>query len=78
MSKAIQQATSGGQGFYAEAGSVADEIIRMIRTVVAFDAQDSEINRYSKELEGARKAGEKGGLMQGIGTLQIFNKMMDF
>ncbi|EGD72703.1 ATP-binding cassette transporter subfamily B member 1 [Salpingoeca rosetta] len=67
MGKYIAQASSGGQGFYAAAGSVADEVIRMIRTVIAFDTQDREVERYHKELEGARKAGERGGLIQGCG-----------
>ncbi|EGD76002.1 multidrug resistance protein [Salpingoeca rosetta] len=67
MSKYIEQASSGGQGFYATAGSVADEVIRMIRTVIAFDTQDREVERYHKELDGARKAGEHGGLIQGCG-----------
>mgnify|MGYP001210160287 CR=1 FL=1 len=71
MSKVIEQSASGGQGFYASAGSVADEVIRMIRTIIAFDTQEREIERYSKELEGARKAGEKGGLVQGIGVFSL-------
>eukprot|EP00043_Microstomoeca_roanoka_P013304 m.130297 g.130297 ORF g.130297 m.130297 type:complete len:1336 (+) comp15719_c0_seq1:159-4166(+) len=67
MSKYIEQASSGGQGFYASAGAVADEVIRMIRTVIAFDTQDREMKRYEAELEGARKQSERAGWIQGFG-----------
>ena len=40
MSKMLSEAASGGQGYYAAAGAVADEVLHMIRTVVAFDTQD--------------------------------------
>jgi ABC-type multidrug transport system fused ATPase/permease subunit len=40
MSKMLSEAASGGQGFYASAGSIADEVLHMIRTVVAFDTQE--------------------------------------
>lgn len=40
MSKMLSEAASGEQGFYALAGAIADEVLHMIRTVVAFDTQD--------------------------------------
>ncbi|KAL3308298.1 hypothetical protein Ciccas_013172 [Cichlidogyrus casuarinus] len=44
---------------YAKASSVAGEVLSAIRTVVAFGNQNKEVNRYSSELEGARKVGVK-------------------
>ena len=40
MGKSVAAATSGGQKHYARAGHIADEILRMIRTIIAFDTQD--------------------------------------
>lgn len=40
FAKILAQAAAGGQGFYAQAGAVADEVLRMIRTVIAFDTQE--------------------------------------
>ena len=36
MAKMIGEAAGSGQGFYARAGAIADETLRMIRTVIAF------------------------------------------
>lgn len=53
MSKHLSSATAGGQGFYAEAGQIADEVLRMIRTVIAFNTQD-KVGRKMWCLAGAR------------------------
>lgn len=53
--------------FYAKAGAIADETIRMIRTVIAFDTQEVEEARYRKELTTATKEGMRAGKFQGIG-----------
>ncbi|KAG7166950.1 ATP-dependent translocase ABCB1-like 1 [Homarus americanus] len=52
---------------YARAGSVAEEVISAIRTVVAFGGEQKETERYDANLVHARKAGEKRGLVGGAG-----------
>ncbi|KAK7047498.1 tRNA N6-adenosine threonylcarbamoyltransferase, partial [Halocaridina rubra] len=52
---------------YARAGSVAEEVISAIRTVVAFDGEAKEIERYDSNLIHAKNAGVKRGLVSGIG-----------
>ncbi|KAM3821027.1 ATP-binding cassette sub-family B member 5 [Vipera latastei] len=44
---------------YAKAGSVAEEILSAIRTVVAFNGQKKAIARYDKNLEEAQSIGTK-------------------
>uniref|UniRef100_A0A1I7SW83 ABC-type xenobiotic transporter n=1 Tax=Bursaphelenchus xylophilus TaxID=6326 RepID=A0A1I7SW83_BURXY len=58
----------GEQGFYGSAGSVAEEVLYGIRTVMAFNGQEKEIARYSGFLDSAASVGVKKGMMIGIGT----------
>ncbi|CAD5211612.1 unnamed protein product [Bursaphelenchus okinawaensis] len=58
----------GEQGFYGQAGSVAEEVLYGIRTVMAFNGQDREVERYSKYLGLAASVGVKKGMVMGIGT----------
>ncbi|ETE61509.1 Multidrug resistance protein 1 [Ophiophagus hannah] len=44
---------------YAKAGSVAEEVLGAIRTVIAFGGQKKEIERYHKNLEDAKNIGIK-------------------
>lgn len=67
MAKMIGEAAAGGQGFYAKAGAVADETLRMIRTVIAFGTHDLEQARYEAEIAKAREEGKKKGRVAGIG-----------
>jgi len=67
MAKMIGEAASGGQGFYAKAGAIADETLRMIRTVIAFGTHDLEARRYDEELKKATAAGKHAGVVQGVG-----------
>ena len=53
---------------YAESGGVAEEVLRSIRTVVAFGGQEKEAERYEKNLASARKAGVKRGLATAVGN----------
>lgn len=39
---------------YSQAGIIAEEVFSSIRTVVAFDGQDKEMNRYNIHLENAK------------------------
>ncbi|XP_071520197.1 ATP-dependent translocase ABCB1-like [Panulirus ornatus] len=57
---------------YARAGSIAEEVISAIRTVVAFGGEQKEIKRYESNLVHARKAGEKRGLVTGAGMGMVW------
>ena len=52
---------------YSEAGSIAEEALTAIRTVVAFNGQAKEAERFEQSLLPAKKAGIKRGLATGIG-----------
>ena len=42
---------------YAKAGDIAEEVLSSIRTVAAFGGQPEEVERYSSNLEKAKKVG---------------------
>ncbi|CAO1320937.1 unnamed protein product [Diamesa hyperborea] len=52
---------------YSSAGSVAEEVLGSIRTVVAFGGETKELNRYQQRLLPAEKNGKKKGVFSGIG-----------
>ncbi len=52
---------------YSKAGSVAEEALSSVRTVVAFGGQSKEVERYESKLVFARKAGIMRGALTGIG-----------
>lgn len=52
---------------YSRAGSVAEEVLRSIRTVVAFGGEEKEFERYSKKLQEAQTVGKRKGMFSGIG-----------
>uniref|UniRef100_A0A7E4VAD8 Multidrug resistance protein 1 n=1 Tax=Panagrellus redivivus TaxID=6233 RepID=A0A7E4VAD8_PANRE len=59
--KAVMKASRGTVSSYAKAGTIAEEVISGIRTVLAFNGQAREIKRYEVELvktesDGSRKA----------------------
>ncbi|KAJ2775774.1 hypothetical protein IWQ57_000184 [Coemansia nantahalensis] len=63
--------TAGGQDAYAAAGSVADEVLSSIKTVMAFGAQARELARFREKIAVARAAGLRkawvvGGCMGAI------------
>uniref|UniRef100_A0A8C5WKG4 ATP binding cassette subfamily B member 4 n=1 Tax=Leptobrachium leishanense TaxID=445787 RepID=A0A8C5WKG4_9ANUR len=51
---------------YAKAGSVAEEVLAAIRTVIAFGGQNKEIERYEKNLEEAKRIGIKKAVTANI------------
>lgn len=55
------------QDAYGSAGSIAEEILTSIRTVVAFGGQQIESLRYNKELEGAKINNIKRSSMTALG-----------
>lgn len=63
--KLAADSTSEGLGAYGSAGAVANEALSLIRTVTAYNAQESEAQRYEKELDKAYKAGVMKGAFQG-------------
>eukprot|EP00045_Choanoeca_perplexa_P017639 m.260542 g.260542 ORF g.260542 m.260542 type:complete len:1285 (+) comp17591_c0_seq13:3177-7031(+) len=75
MASLVGDANSSGNKFYAKAGAIADETIRMIRTVIAFDTQDHEAKRYSKDLATSMKLGTRAGMFQGLGMGMTFGVM---
>ncbi|XP_047125215.1 ATP-dependent translocase ABCB1 isoform X3 [Hydra vulgaris] len=71
--KAMGSLTVREQSAYADAGSIAEEVISSIRTVVAFGGEQEEIKRYNEKLSGAQKAGIKKSALVGasIGLFHI-------
>ncbi|XP_044148635.1 ATP-binding cassette sub-family B member 5-like isoform X4 [Bufo gargarizans] len=58
-SKMVVSLTSKELSAYAKAGSVAEEVLSSIRTVVAFGGQEKEIQRYTNNLGEAKQIGIK-------------------
>lgn len=52
---------------YSNAGSVAEEVLQNIKTVMAFGGEMKESERYNQKLKPAEKAGKKKGLWSGCG-----------
>lgn len=52
---------------YSKAGSVAEEVLGSIRTVVAFGGEKKELDRYEGLLEPAEMNGKKKGIYSGVG-----------
>uniref|UniRef100_A0A1I8A8Z0 Multidrug resistance protein 1 n=1 Tax=Steinernema glaseri TaxID=37863 RepID=A0A1I8A8Z0_9BILA len=57
---------------YAKAGSVAEEVLTSIRTVVSFNGQEIECNRYNKALKASRRDGIIKSIYVGIGLAATF------
>ncbi|CBJ25073.1 P-GlycoProtein related [Caenorhabditis elegans] len=55
--KHLNRATKNEMSAYSSAGGMANEVIAGIRTVIAFNAQPFEIERYGAQLAKARKMG---------------------
>ncbi|ESO94117.1 hypothetical protein LOTGIDRAFT_145119, partial [Lottia gigantea] len=66
MSWLASNITSKELQAYAKAGSVAEEVLSSIRTVVAFGGQEKEVKRYSANLSEAKAFGVKKGMTNGI------------
>eukprot|EP00741_Cyanophora_paradoxa_P008173 tig00000025_g7909.t2 len=66
MTKFITEASQSGQGAYAKAGDVADEVVTSVRTVVSFTGEEREEKRYAGNLEQARAHGVKKGVSAGL------------
>ncbi|KAM8966761.1 ATP-dependent translocase ABCB1 [Pelodytes ibericus] len=65
-SKILSAFTNKELTAYAKAGSVAEEVLAAIRTVIAFGGQNKEIQRYEKNLETAKNIGIKKAITANI------------
>ncbi|EZA49880.1 multidrug resistance protein homolog 49 isoform X2 [Ooceraea biroi] len=52
---------------YGQAGSIAEEVLGAIRTVVAFNGEQKEVERYTEKLVPAEKTGIRRGMWSGLG-----------
>ncbi|XP_003701514.2 multi drug resistance 49 isoform X1 [Megachile rotundata] len=52
---------------YGQAGSVAEEVLGAIRTVIAFNGEQKEVDRYAEKLVPAEKTGIRRGMWSGVG-----------
>jgi ABC-type multidrug transport system fused ATPase/permease subunit len=66
ISKLVTSYTAKEQSAYAKAGSIAEQAISCIRTVVAFGGEDKESERYNVEVDAAKKLGNRKAFMSGI------------
>ncbi|KAJ6666730.1 hypothetical protein lerEdw1_020454 [Lerista edwardsae] len=64
--KVLTAFTSKELAAYAKAGSVAEEVLAAIRTVIAFGGQKKEIQRYYKNLEYAKDIGIKKAITANV------------
>lgn len=51
---------------YGSAGAIAEEVLSSVRTVVAFDGQEKELDRYGKHLYFAKSNNIKKNMFTGI------------
>lgn len=74
MSVFIRNYTKKEQESYAGAGSVAEEVLSCIRTVISFNGQRQEQIRYESALKETRRIGIRKSFVQGmmIGLIMFF------
>ena len=60
---------------YGKAGTIAEEVLSAIRTVVAFGGQSKEIKNYDTNLVEAKKSGILRGLLTGLSGGLTFSCM---
>ena len=56
---------------YGKAGSLVEEVLSAIRTVVAFGGQKKEVDRYDVLLEEAKKKGILRGMITGLSVESV-------
>ncbi|XP_048488083.1 ATP-dependent translocase ABCB1 [Plutella xylostella] len=64
------QTTSSGREMdaYSKAGKQAEEVLKSVRTVIAFGGEEKELDRYRGLLEPAEQYGSRRGFYNGLGT----------
>ncbi|KAI5641363.1 ABC transporter transmembrane region domain-containing protein [Phthorimaea operculella] len=53
---------------YSQAGKQAEEVLKSVKTIVAYGGETKEIERYRKLLEPAEQYGRRRGLYSGLGN----------
>ncbi|KAG6458009.1 hypothetical protein O3G_MSEX010602 [Manduca sexta] len=53
---------------YSQAGKQAEEVLKGVRTVVAFGGENKEVERYKRLLEPAERYGRRRGFFTGLGN----------
>ncbi|XP_040820748.1 ATP-binding cassette sub-family B member 5 isoform X1 [Ochotona curzoniae] len=73
-SRVIISLTSKELRAYSKAGAVAEEVLSSIQTVIAFGAQEKEIQRYTKNLRDAKDVGIKKAIASklSLGAVYFF------
>ncbi|WKY07542.1 hypothetical protein Q1695_007198 [Nippostrongylus brasiliensis] len=72
LAKLMASAASREAKKYAVSGGIAEEVLTSIRTVIAFNGQPHESNRYEQSLADARSTGIKKSILIGIGLAFTF------
>lgn len=67
VSKVQSSLTQKELDSYSVAGSMAEEVLGAIRTVIAFGGEEKEAERYKERLQPAEDNGKKKGAFSGIG-----------
>ncbi|KAJ8021877.1 Multidrug resistance protein 1 [Holothuria leucospilota] len=67
MAKMISTFATKEQESYAKAGSIAEEVLSCIRTVISFGGEQKEVKRYEGELTEAKDVGIKKGAITATG-----------
>lgn len=67
FAKMTADSTQDGLGAYGGAGTVANEVVSLMKTVHAFGGQNEEARRYDKQLDKAYGSGVKKGFLNGFG-----------
>ncbi|XP_051708757.2 ATP-binding cassette sub-family B member 5 [Oryctolagus cuniculus] len=73
-SRIVISLTSKELNAYSKAGAVAEEVLASIRTVIAFGAQEKEIQRYTNNLRDAKDVGIKKAIASklSLGAVYFF------
>ncbi|KAH7727412.1 CRE-PGP-14 protein [Aphelenchoides avenae] len=74
----ISNASRKEMQVYASAGAIAEEAISGYKTVAAFNAQETEVNRYTKELDKGMRSGLRKGYHSGLLSGFMFCMVMVF
>ncbi|KAM8771060.1 ATP-binding cassette sub-family B member 5 [Rhynchonycteris naso] len=74
FSRIVISLTSKELNAYSQAGAVAEEVLSSIRTVIAFGAQEKEIQRYTQNLKDAKDIGIKKAIASklSLGAVYFF------
>uniref|UniRef100_A0A914UNP2 Uncharacterized protein n=1 Tax=Plectus sambesii TaxID=2011161 RepID=A0A914UNP2_9BILA len=72
MGKMISSASRREQELYSVAGAIAEEVLSCIRTVIAFNGQKRESDRYENALQTGKVEGVKKSIYTGLGMGVVF------